>query len=93
MNNQEAINVMEKYTGTGVSGVVSMAHVLAISALEKQIPRKPIERHYEEPGEKPYIKNTCPAGCRITLHGGKYGFRYCPICGQALDWGEEDDYE
>lgn len=29
---------------------------LAIEALEKQLPKKLIEHHYEEPGETPYIK-------------------------------------
>ncbi|MDD3338448.1 MAG: hypothetical protein PHS82_06275 [Lachnospiraceae bacterium] len=61
----------------------------AINALEKQIPKKPIERNYEEPGEKPYIKHTCPAGCKITLHGVEYGQKYCQKCGQRLDWSEE----
>lgn len=59
-----------------------------IKLIEKRIPKKPIERHYEDPGEEPYIKHTCPAGCRVTLHGGRYGVKYCPQCGQAIDWSE-----
>ena len=59
-----------------------------IKLIDKQIPKKPIERHYEDPGEEPYIKHTCPAGCRVTLHGGRYGVKYCPRCGQAIDWSE-----
>lgn len=55
----------------------------ACSALEKQIPKKMLERHYEEPGETPIIKYTCPCGCRIQPMQSS---NYCRICGQALDW-------
>lgn len=57
----------------------------ACSALEKQIPKKMRERHYEEPGETPVIKYTCPCGCRIQPMRSS---NYCRICGQALDWGD-----
>lgn len=55
---------------------------LAIGALEKQVPKMP-ESEYDD-------EFTCP-GC------GKYadGFdvtqlKYCPDCGQNLDWGGND---
>ena len=38
---------------------------LAIEALEKQLPKKLIEHHYEEPGETPYIKYGCGNGCKM----------------------------
>lgn len=52
-------------------------------------PKEPIERHYEEDGEQPYIKTTCPNGCHITL-SKKYD-KFCPECGQAIDWSGENE--
>lgn len=60
-------------------------------AIEKQIPKKTIERHYEDPGEEPYIKLSCPAGCRVSMQRGKYSIKYCPQCGQAIDWSDLED--
>ena len=52
----------------------------AISALEKQIPKKLIIN------EKDGMRH-CPNCDTFFLSGGK---RHCERCGQALDWGEED---
>lgn len=49
----------------------------AIVALEKQIPRKPVEVRNEI---------VCPT-CK-TLVGSS---PYCRYCGQALDWGGEEE--
>ena len=58
---------------------------LAIEALEKQLPKKLIEHHYEEPGETPYIKYGCGNGCKMQpSRSGKY----CNQCGQRIDWSE-----
>lgn len=57
----------------------------AVRALEKQQPKKLIERHYEEEGEEPYIKMTCPNGCRLQPSRTS---NYCRECGQRLDWSE-----
>lgn len=46
---------------------------LAIEALEKQIPKKPIEDYY------------CPSCNAIA---GKT-YHYCWCCGQALDWSSD----
>ena len=53
----------------------------AISALEKQIPRKPIRLLYYEVGDCPF--------CETTVYISEDGF--CPSCGQALDWSDNDD--
>lgn len=58
---------------------------VAISALKKQIPKNPIERHYEESGEKPYTKTCCPNGCPVQV--SKYD-SYCCKCGQKIKWDE-----
>jgi endogenous inhibitor of DNA gyrase (YacG/DUF329 family) len=67
-----------------------------ISALEKQIPKKPKILNYQ-PLIKAGWKHECPnCGCAV----GKNKFtdyeyleeyeEYCTQCGQALDWSEED---
>ena len=66
------------------------ANLLAISALEKQIPKKPRAKHYEDEREPAYIKYKCPNGC-----GSRYRLldnveKYCMNCGQAIDWSVEE---
>lgn len=56
-----------------------------IEALRKQIPQKPIEKHYEEEGEKPYIKYKCPS-CKSKYQISKDYDNYCSKCGQKIDW-------
>lgn len=51
---------------------------LAIQALEKQIPKKPIDR---------CMFKECPDCHEIEI---QY-CNYCPTCGQKLDWSDEDD--
>ena len=57
---------------------------MAISALEKQIPRKPIRLPANHPFY--YEIGDCPF-CETTVYISEDGF--CPSCGQALDWSEE----
>ena len=47
---------------------------IAISALEKQIPKKPTDKY------------NCPR-CGEQLMGK---VNCCEVCGQAIDWGEEE---
>lgn len=50
---------------------------MAIDALEKQIPKKP-------------VKLNCPR-CRFNrIDNSWWVFTYCPECGQAIDWSEEE---
>lgn len=65
------------------------------AAVEKQKAKKPIYKHYEDNGEPPYIKISCPNGCRIQLYpvtdknlAHEHG--YCPKCGQKIDWSDEE---
>lgn len=64
-------------------------------AVDKQKAKKPIYKHYEDNGEPPYIKISCPNGCRIQLYpvtdknlAHEHG--YCPKCGQKIDWSDEE---
>lgn len=69
---------------------------MAVEALNKQIPKKPKIRHYEEEGEPPYTKICCPNGCHVQLYPVTekrlaHEHVYCPSCGQAIDWSEVKD--
>lgn len=64
-------------------------------AKEKQIPKKPLYKHYENEGEKPYIKICCPNNCHIQVYPVTHknlAFEnvYCHKCGQKLDWSDEE---
>ena len=55
-----------------------------VRELKERDTAKPlIERHYEDPGEKPYIKYTCPNGCKIQPYRKS---KFCSLCGQRLKW-------
>ena len=58
----------------------------AIKALDKQIPKKPVSKYKYRDGE-----NVCPScetenRCRIVMSWEKF----CPDCGQAIDWEVEE---
>lgn len=57
---------------------------LAKAALEKQIPKKPLNRFDEYNGEYGY----CPC-CNHILTDFK-NFHRCTKCGQALDWSDTE---
>ncbi len=54
---------------------------------EKIVKLRPVEEHYEQPGEKPYIKYSCPL-CNMcgVMHRVHPGDTRCPICGVNLLW-------
>ena len=63
---------------------------LAILALEKQIPKKPIFEAdgYDDSGELNYDTWICSCcGEHYEVDYDKYDF--CPNCGQAIDWSDE----
>jgi len=55
---------------------------VAISALEKQIPKNPIK------GEKGDL--SCSCGLIIQRKNRINCLYYCHNCGQAIDWSDED---
>ena len=89
MTAREAIKQIEKNIAL-IRDCDCTEYDMAINALEKQIPKKPIE--YED---KYY---GCPACGNPVMHkwekypdvlnDNKNGLPYCLGCGQALDWGE-----
>ena len=70
-----------------------------LSALEKQIPKKATEetinRGIDISGEYDIDFNLCCPNCGGiigTFEAGEneYYFKYCPDCGQALDWSDTE---
>lgn len=99
MNNQQAIeelrhdcNELGKSipydTGWGVT--FNEAYGMAISALEKQIPKKPLNIIKSRLSPLHCVDGfygNCPCcGGNLKSHGTVE--RFCPYCGQAVDWGK-----
>ena len=66
---------------------------MAIEALNKQIPKKPI--YYGDgyaDGKEVYDMAECPTCDNNDFEEGinNWGCKYCPNCGQALDWSDEE---
>lgn len=59
---------------------------VALKALEKQIPKKPIG----DLGSVPHYR--CPYCNRaVKLYKNDRGFDFCPDCGQKIDWSDDND--
>ena len=58
------------------------ARELAISALEKQIPKKPKDH--------PLSDGKCPCCNAVFDYDWKPKSKFCQNCGQALDWGDDN---
>ena len=92
MNREEAVSnlkmILEEVTETDeavcyVTSDDAEALILAIKALEKQVPKKPIDNIEQEWFE-------CPTCGRVVVlyHNGK---RHHCECGQSLKWEDIDD--
>ena len=64
---------------------------LAISALEKQMPKQP--KYEDVDNVYGAIKRTCTACGDVCMvsKGAKPYEHYCRQCGQALDWSDDND--
>ena len=74
-------------TQFGLSDNIQRAEDLAINALEKQIPKKPL--NIEETKYK--VSYKCPVCGTVHVNewcGTNWKLPFCSICGQALDWSE-----
>lgn len=92
MTPEEAIKELkyqEKMRSKGIDYRVNNLVIYeAISALEKQIPKKPIENRYPWAicpicGGSVYLEN-------VQEHIMNQEKTHCEHCGQALDWSEEE---
>lgn len=60
----------------------------APTAHKRKVTVTPLEKHYEEPGEQPYIKYNCPV-CTAVGNADisiAKGVTNCPLCGVNLNW-------
>lgn len=68
------------------------ANEMAIQALEKQIPKKPIMKQYFEDLEEEYL--CCPTCGEILTDripaDNKTFYFHCMNCGQKFNWGDEE---
>ena len=88
MTPEEAIGIVRCAIGeVGWSYPIDYAEAfeVAIEALEKQIPKKPIPA--EEQNARYAMKYTCPS-CGKHFTGTGIA-DYCYHCGQALDWSDD----
>ena len=99
MTESEAIEIVRKekaYMDSHAGRAQSEAFQMAISALEKQIPKKiEIRKATNDDIESELrdfitVKGTicrCPS-CRCCIHISE--LKYCWECGQKLDWSDEE---
>lgn len=85
MTEKEALEFFEGFIKTAPVNPYTQSAKLAIKALERQIPKKP----YDVDTERKTF--DCPE-CLSTIYINRdmRDCGYCCICGQALDWGEEE---
>ena len=94
MTESEAIKELHKIRPRG--GIIPQKRAealdIAIQALEKQIPKKPIMKQYFEDLEDEYL--CCPTCGEILTDripaDNKTFYFHCMNCGQKLDWSDEE---
>ena len=59
----------------------------AAKIVEKEIPKKPIEKHIEN-GDQTQVLDVCPI-CGSPYIDKDEGGDYCPGCGQKILWEEK----
>lgn len=92
MTNKEAIQgLLNVKVQMAEESPFTKAVDLSVEALEKQIPQKPIlqaDGYYD--GELVYDTWLCP-NCDTAYEVDIEKHKYCPNCGQAIDWSEEGE--
>lgn len=59
---------------------------------KRKVSVNPIARHYEEPGEEPYIKYSCPVCAAVGNYGQvTEGTPNCMLCGVSLNWDRKPE--
>lgn len=84
MTNEEAIKILDDLGGCCSNDPEYVACHIAINAIEKQTPKK-IERR----DDHSFCPNChfCRGNIEVLLRY-KTAEKFCPDCGQALDWSE-----
>lgn len=87
MTYQEALEII-KDNISSESEIIKQAIILVEFAVHKQISKKPIEKEVIGVSMNGYkSKGQCPK-CSSTV--SQYKDKYCPNCGQALDWSDNN---
>lgn len=95
MDRKEAIEFLKKYTDDDVyTKKCISAHSMAISALEKQIPKKLEIRNATDDDTESELRDFITtqgklcrcSDCKEIICVS--GIKYCWYCGQKLDWSE-----
>ena len=79
---KELFEDIEVQVPIGCSRDFQVAREKAIEAMEKQIPKKPIDLITDE---NEFICIICPSCQEIAV---EITDKYCRKCGQAIDWSE-----
>ena len=92
MTNEQAITVLNMIEAHGDLAI--KAKELAIRALRKQIPQKAKAEYIAQGGVITCFEtHVCP-NCDRNLYDDEAGitvyYDYCPDCGQALDWSDDE---
>ncbi len=82
---EAAINFVDYCTPAETNEDVELAGI-AIEALEKQIPKKPLAG-IDFMGNE--FRICCK--CSAIVQDGEWRANYCPDCGQAIGWGENNE--
>ena len=90
----EAIKLKDIHIESGAIRITAFFQGLSVAkeALEKQIPKKPdYEGDGYADGELVYDRAICPCCGNDDFEEGinNWGCKFCPDCGQALDWSDE----
>ena len=90
-------NVLKEAKSMGCNDIRALYNIplknmeLIINALEKQIPKKP----YIQQDNRNNDCMECPScdsfiGYECDCRDEHYQINYCPNCGQAIDWSDEE---
>lgn len=91
MTTQEALDYfIRRKAQLGISDKIQQAETLATSALEKQIPKKPILKEYGFFGPYPFCP-WCDNALINTRNDSWHKEKFCPNCGHALKRSENND--
>lgn len=77
---------MARSTGMSANCPLYKAFMLAILALEKQMPKKPITDSTHYAGFEEFLCPSCKKRIISRLDGRLQ--KYCDECGQAIDWSD-----
>ena len=90
MTPKEALKVIDKvHKYPCPYGIGGTAWMYIRNCIEKKIPQKPnFQGDGYADGELVYDYAECPVcGCDFEEETRDWGCKFCPDCGQALDWG------